>query len=285
MTDQSPTTVDSGNLDQLRSWDGDEGAYWSAHADAFDAAVRDYHPLLMRAAAIGADDRILDVGCGAGQTTIDAARATVTGRALGVDLSGPLLRVARTRAVAGGVANAEFVHADAQSHDFGEACFDLVISRTGVMFFADAAAAFANLARATRPGGRLALLVWQRPERNEWFLTFATTLAAGRPLPAPRTGAPGPFSLGDPDHVRRLLERAGWSGIDVEDLALPMFFGADADAATTFVSGLLAWMLADLPPERRSALLGDLAVAMRAHETADGVAYRSAAWLITARRS
>lgn len=159
-----------------------------------------------------------------------------------------------------------------------------MISRTGVMFFADAAAAFANLARATRPGGRLAMLVWQAPERNEWFLTFATRLTAGRPLPAPPPEAPSPFSLSDPERVQRLLEGTGWSDVSLEDLALPMYFGADAVEATSFVAGLLGWMLDGLEPERRGVALDDLASAMRAHEMAEGVAYRSAAWLVTARR-
>ena len=275
--------VDPGNAGQLAAWDGGEGSYWAAHADGYDAAMAGYHADFLAAARLTGSERVLDVGCGAGQTTIDAARHSAS--ALGVDLSSAMLEVARQRASAAGVANAEFLQADAQVHAFHEASFDVVVSRTGAMFFADPQVAFANLARAVRPAGQLALLVWQPVPRNEWFLEFTTALAAGRSLPAPPAGAPGPFSLSDPDVVRRLLAATGWSGVELAGVEQPMDFGPDADTAHGFVMGQLGWLVADLPEEQRSRAVDDLHSVMREHETPDGVLLGSAAWLVTARRA
>ena len=153
------------------------------------------------------------------------------------------------------------------------------------MFFADATAAFANLAQAVRPRGRLALLVWQPVPRNQWFLAFTTALAAGRSLPTPPPGAPGPFSLSDPDVVRPLLASTGWSDVELLGLEHPLYFGPDADTAHSFVMGQLGWLVADLPEEQRVRAVDALLDVMREHETPDGVLLGSAAWLVTARRA
>jgi len=169
MTETAALHVDPANAEQARAWDGDEGAYWAGNAGRFDRAVAAYHERFLAAAVIGRADRVLDIGCGTGQTTRDAARAAADGVALGVDLSGQMIALAGRLAAGHGIANARFEQADAQIHPFPAASFDVAISRTGTMFFADPAAAFANIARALRPGGRLALLAWQGPERNEWI--------------------------------------------------------------------------------------------------------------------
>jgi cyclopropane fatty-acyl-phospholipid synthase-like methyltransferase len=137
MTATSSLPVDASNAGQLRAWDGDEGAYWAAHAEHFDRAVARHHVRLMAAAAIGEDERVLDIGCGTGQTTLDSARAAGDGSALGTDLSAAMLAVARRRAVEEGVTNARFEQVDAQVHPFEPKAFDAVISRTGAMFFGD----------------------------------------------------------------------------------------------------------------------------------------------------
>ena len=274
--------ADPANAGQLAAWDGGEGAYWAAHADAYDASVRGYHTDLIDAALLASADRVLDVGCGAGQTTIDAARQARS--ALGVDLSGAMLKVARGRAAADGIRNASFLQADVQIHPFAAAGVDVVLSRTGAMFFADPPAAFINLARAVRPGGRMLLLVWQPVAQNEWFRAFTEALAAGRELPAPPLGSPGPFSLSDPDATRALLNDAGWSDVELTGLERPMLFGADANDAHAFVLGQLGWLVADLPDQERDRAIAALHAVMREHETPDGVLLGSAAWLITARR-
>lgn len=188
MPEVNALITDPSNAGQLRAWDGDEGAYWAANADHFDRAVAAYHDRLLAAADVQAADQVLDVGCGTGQTTRHAARAAVSGSALGVDLSSQMLDLARSRAAQDGVANARFEQADAQIYPFQPATFDVAISRTGAMFFGDLTAAFTNIARALRRGGRLVLLTWQGPGGNEWIRELSTAMAAGRDLPDPPTG-------------------------------------------------------------------------------------------------
>ena len=153
------------------------------------------------------------------------------------------------------------------------------------MFFGDPAAAYANIARALRPGGRLALAVWQARSENEWFTAFTSALAAGRDLPAPPPDAPHPFSMSDPDRVVRRLAAAGFDDVVVTGVRGPMTFGADARDAYDFVLGQLGWLVADLDETRRAAALGALMQTMQEHDSGEGVRFGSAMWLIAARRA
>ncbi len=278
------TWVAPSNLEQARAWDGNEGAYWAANAERFDAAVAAYHRPLLDAAGIGTTDRVLDIGCGTGQTTRDAARIAASGAALGVDLSAQMIELARRLAVAEGITNARFEQADAQIYPFEVEAFDVAISRTGAMFFGDPVAAFRNIASALRPGGRLALLAWQALPRNEWIRELLTALAAGRDLPSSPPDVPGPFSLADPDRVRGILSQAGFTDVQLDGLAAPMSFGADADDAYHFVLGLHGWMLEGLDDAGRARARDALRATLAAHDTSHGVLYDSAAWIITARK-
>ena len=285
MSEITAPPVAASNTAQLAAWDGSEGEFWAAHADRYDDAVAAYHGALLDLAAIGQGDRVLDIGCGTGQTTRDAARLAAAGSALGVDLSSAMLAVARTRAEHEGVRNASFLHADVQVHSFEPTSFDLAISRTGTMFFGDPAAAYANIARALRPEGRLALAVWQAQPENEWFTAFTGALAAGRELPAPPPNAPHPFSMSDPDRVSELLGIAGFDDVVLKDVRGPMTFGTDAPEAHDFVLGQLGWLVADLDATRREAALRALMQTMEEHDTGAGVRFGSAMWLVTARRA
>lgn len=187
----STLQVAPSNAEQARAWDGREGAYWAEHADRFDRAIGPYDRHFLAAADVSATDHVLDIGCGTGEITRDVARRADSGRVLGVDLSAAMLRVARQRAADEGLHNADFVQADAQVHPFPAASFDVAVSRTGTMFFADPVTAFRNIGTAMRPGGRLVQLVWQPPTGNEWLRSFARALSAGRPLPTPRRTRPG----------------------------------------------------------------------------------------------
>lgn len=284
MAPTSDLVVHPSNADQAKAWGGDEGAYWAAHADAFDESLRDYRAAFRAAAEVHATDRVLDVGCGTGETTRDAARAASRGGALGVDLSAAMLEVARQRAEAEGLDNVEFVQADAQLHPFEAAAYDVVISRTALMFLGDPVAGLANLARATRPGGRLVALVWQPITANEWIAEIAGALSSGRPMQPPPPDAPGPFSMSDPDRTGRLLAEAGWSQARSEQVNARMYFGPDVETAHAFVVGLMGWMLQGLDDDARQRPLEALRDSMRAHESAEGVTYASGAWLVTARR-
>ena len=277
--------VDPSNAEVARAWDGDEGGYWAAHAGHFDRTVAAYHPTFMDAAAIGSGEQVLDIGCGTGQTTRDAARQASSGGALGVDLSAEMIALARRLAAAEGLPNARFEQADAQICPLGAGSFDVAISRTGAMFFGDPDAAFANIARALRSGGRLALLAWQPLAANEWVAELTAALAAGRDLPPPEPHAPGPFAMADPGRVRQLLTTAGFTGIEIDPVQAPMWLGADADDAQAFALGLLGWMLEGVDEQRRAQAAAALRATVTAHGTADGVVYRSGAWLVRGRRA
>ena len=275
--------VDATNANQAAAWDGGEGRYWAARAERFDRSVRTHHERMMARAAIRADEHVLDIGCGNGETSCDAARAARPGDVLGVDLSAAMLEVARQRASSAGLANVDFVQADAQVHPFSAGAFDIVIGRCVAMFFGDQPAAFANLARALRDGGRLVLLTWQDVGRIEWFREFMGALAAGRDLPTPPPGAPHPFSLADPGRVRGLLGDAGFVDVELEPSEAPMWFGEDVDDAQEFVLGLLGWMLRDLDDGARHRAVEDLRRSLDGHRTEAGVTYESAAWIVSAR--
>jgi SAM-dependent methyltransferase len=267
-----------------KAWDGDEGAYWATHADHFDRAVAGYHGRFLDAAQIRTGDRVLDIGCGTGQTTRDAARVAAPGEALGIDLSGQMIALARQRAAADGLRNARFHQGDAQIHPFGPAAYDVAISRTGAMFFSSPESAFTNIAKALRANGRLALLTWRTIADNEWISEISGAMAAGRQFPAPPPDAPGPFSLSDPDRIRTVLRHAGFTAISVEPVSEPMWFGDDADDAASFIVGLAGWMLDGLDDERRAQALEALRRSIEAHQTHDGVLYDSGVWLTLARR-
>jgi SAM-dependent methyltransferase len=285
MTATNSVPVDSSNVEQLRAWDSEEGEYWAENAEYFDRSVAVYHQRLLAVAAIGERDRVLDVGCGTGQTTRDAARGAPAGSALGVDLSSRMLDYARRRASEEDVTNVSFAQADAQIHPFDPAGYDVAISRTAAMFFGDHVAAFTNVGRALRPGGRLVLVTWQPMPGNEWIREISGALAAGRDLPAPPPGAPHPFSMSDPDRVSGLLGTAGFEDVVVSGAGGPMTFGADPREAHDFVLGQLGWLMADLDDTRREAALRALMETMQEHDSGEGVRFGSAMWLIAARRA
>jgi SAM-dependent methyltransferase len=277
--------VDTSNTDQASAWNGDEGAYWADNAEHLDRAVAGYHVPFTAAANISSQDRVLDVGCGTGQTTRDAARAASSGSALGVDLSVRMIDHARQVAAREGLANVSFEQADAQIHPFKAEDFDVAISRTGAMFFGDPVAAFTNIARALGRGGRLVLLTWQGPDDNEWIRELFTAMAAGRDLPTPPTNTPGPFALADPERVRAVLDSAGFTDIQLEPHSEAMWFGEDAADAERFALGLLGWMVAGLNNEGRRRAVDNLRVTLTAHDTGHGVLYGSATWTIRATRT
>jgi SAM-dependent methyltransferase len=214
----SELIADPSNSAMAEAWDGNEGAFWTANAEHFDRGMEHTSPPFFDAAAIRGSDDVLDVGCGFGRTTCDAARIAVDGSALGVDLSSQMLALARKTAASEGLSNVAFEHADAQIYPFADAAFDIAISRFGSMFFGDSVAAFGNIHRALRRGGRVTLLTWQPLADNEWLREFRAAVAVVRPeLPLPSPDAPSPFALSDPVRVRGILESAGFTEISFED--------------------------------------------------------------------
>ena len=280
-----PTTI--ANVEMANAWDGEEGDHWTEYADRYDTAGRRLWKRFLTAGLIADADHVLDIGCGTGESTRDAARAAASGRALGVDLSSRMLALAGERSRAEGLTNVEFVQADAQVHRFDEQAFDVAISRFGAMFFADPVAAFRNIGNALRADGRLALLAWQGLMDNEWLVEIREALSAGRTLPAPPAGTPGPFGLADPDGVQRVLDDAGFTDIELTALDEQVCFGSDAEDAWSYVGnlGIVKGLSHDLDDATKAKAIDQLKQVLAAHETADGVLFNCAAWLITARRA
>jgi SAM-dependent methyltransferase len=195
-------------------WSGKAGEEWARHAERIDAMLGPVTEVTLRAAAFQTGDHVLDIGCGAGETSVEIARRVApNGSVVGVDLSPQLLDVARDRARDAGV-NAEFVEADAGAAHFGKP-FDAAFSRFGVMFFEAPSAAFAHIRKAMQPRGRLAFTCWRPMAENPWasipIATIEPMLKA--PLPRPDPDAPGPYGLADPAKIERVLGEAGWRDV------------------------------------------------------------------------
>jgi SAM-dependent methyltransferase len=271
--------AETGGID----WNGPTAQFWVDHDDRYDALLARPGDALLAAAAPAAGERVLDIGCGTGSTTLRAARAVGdVGTALGVDISYAMIDKARSRAGESGAENARFAVADAQTADLGRAEFDLVISRFGVMFFSDHEAAFANIRAAVRPGGRLAFVCWAEPSRNEYWTLFADALA---PLLGPPPASPqprGPFALADPDYVSTMLGHAGWDAIEITELGEPVYVGRDATEAVAFELSdpEVAKDIAAADPAVAAQAIADLRAAFAARERPDGVWLKAAAWLV-----
>ncbi|WP_282693866.1 class I SAM-dependent methyltransferase [Streptomyces sp. CC208A] len=275
------------NTAQDQAWNGPEGEHWARHQDRWNAVNEGFDEPLLTAAGIAGAHRTLDIGCGAGRTTRLAARRAPRGHALGLDLSGPMLAEARALAAREGVGNVAFTRGDAQTHPLDEGAFDAAISRYGIMFFADPEAAFGNIARALRPGGRIAFVCPSDPALNGWATAMASLrgiLPVGDPA---RPGEPGMFSLAEPDHVRAVLTAAGFTSVEIEESRAYGTWGRDAADAADFLLGTgpgrHLMRQADEPAGTRArAALTDH---LRAHQAPDGtVRLLSTAWLVTADR-
>ena len=208
------------------------------------------------------------------------------GSALGVDVSVPAIERARELAEAQGVRNVTFEQADAQVHRFPRERFDVAISRFVTMFFADPVTAFTNIGRALRPAGRLVMMVWQAPDRNEWEMAIRRSLTGPEGSAAVASAGPDPFSLADPPAVTRILEAAGFTGVTFTDVREPMYFGPDVAAALDWVRGFACTRetLNRLDPAAAAHALGRLRTMLAAHCGNKGVRFDSRAWIVTARR-
>lgn len=274
------------NTDQAAAWDGHEGDMWTDHADRYDRAGRWIWQRFVAASPIGQADRIVDVGCGTGRSTRAVARIARDGAATGIDLSTRMLELARTRSADEGLDNVTFIRGDAQVFPFAPASFDVAISSFGTMFFNDPVAAFANIGRAVRSDGTLALLAWRSLPENEWLMALRGALALGRDLPTPPPDAPTPFSLADPERVRGILGAAGFDDVELTAIDEPMDLGADASDALEYAKnmGIVQGLSEGLDDDARAQAMSNLATLFAERERAEGVLISSAAWLISARR-
>lgn len=248
----------------------------------YDAELRAYNQRLRSAIGVRAGDQVLDIGCGAGQSTREAARIAAPGRVLGVDLSAPMIERARQLTAAERLDNVAYELGDAEAYPFAPGRYDVAISRFGTMFFSDPHAAFSNVARALRSRGRVVLLVWQARERNEWASTIDAAL--GGPSSA-RAG--DPFSLGDKATTAGLLDRSGFDDVHFDALREPVFYGDDVDSALAFVRDFQSTSeaLASLDCAATARALDRLRETLAAHhDDRHGVIFDSRAWMITAHR-
>jgi SAM-dependent methyltransferase len=281
------------NAEQRSYWNEQAGPVWVTNQERLDQQIRPHGELALVALAPTPGERVLDLGCGCGETALAlAGRVGAKGFVLGVDLSEPMLARARQRAAAAGLGQLEFMAADAQTAALGEARFDAAFSRFGVMFFAAPEAAFANVRRALAPGGRLAFVCWRPVSENAWVLVpmqAAAPLFPSLPAPPP-PDAPGPFSFGDAGRVRRILEAAGFGEIQIEPADLAMTpGGGDLDAAAEIFLdvGPLGSALREMGAgaELRERTRQAVRRAFEPHLRAGRVELGSAVWLVQARRA
>ncbi|MDA8309994.1 MAG: methyltransferase domain-containing protein [Actinomycetota bacterium] len=217
----------SANEEQERFWNDVAGPLWVAAEEETERHTGPFGAAALAVAAPSDGESVLDVGCGCGASTVALAAAVgPKGSVLGVDLSAPMLARARERAARSGASQVRFRRADAQDADLGPGAFDLVFSRFGVMFFADPVAAFANLRRVLRPGGRMVLVCWQAPSANPWMAVVNRAAAAIFSLEAPPHDAPGPFALCDPGRLDAVVRAGGFSSVEISSHAERLHLGA-----------------------------------------------------------
>ncbi|MBV9115949.1 MAG: class I SAM-dependent methyltransferase, partial [Acetobacteraceae bacterium] len=251
---------------QVAFWNGPGGERWVAGQAQMEAMLAPVADALIAHASVRQGETVLDVGCGYGVTALVLAQAVgPKGRVIGLDVSAPMLALARARSA--GVANIEWIEADAATHAFAPASVDLVFSRFGVMFFGDPAAAFANLRRALRPGGRLVFACWRTAEENPWIQVPAKAVFAHVP-PPPRPGPedPGMLSFGDPARVRRILTQAGFGAprFTKLDLTIDLGGGQGLEDATAQALSMrpVSEVLLDQPDPVRAAAVASVRAAL-----------------------
>jgi SAM-dependent methyltransferase len=272
------------NEDQIKFWNDKAGRDWTELQARMDTNLSNIHAAIMAFAAPRPGETVLDIGCGTGTTSLALADAVgPSGRVLGVDVSQPMLTLAKSRGT--GRANLAFELADASAHAFAADC-DLLFSRFGVMFFDDPIGAFANLHRALKPSGRLAFVCWRTSPENPWA---SAPIAAARPLLPPQEppdpDAPGPFAFADPQRILSVLSDVGFHDVEIEkfDGVMPMGDDIAVIAAQTLQIGPLSRAAAEADEATRARIVEAVRGAMEIHRTDGGIVPPVACWLVRAR--
>ncbi len=277
---------DTANTAQIEYWNDKAGHTWARFQDQLDRQVEPLGAAAMAVLAPQPGEKLLDIGCGCGQTSLSlAAAAGPAGAVVGADISRPMLGVARARFVPQGAAPIRFEELDAQTADLGEARFDAAYSRFGVMFFSDPVAAFTNIHRALKPGGRLAFVCWRPFEENIWM---CAPFEAVQHLLPPRTPseplAPGPFAFADPARVRMVLAAAGFEAIRIDPLDAQAGGLALDDALDLALRvGPLGAALREVP-ERVKDVAALLRPLLSAYNSPSGVYMPAAVWIVSANK-
>jgi SAM-dependent methyltransferase len=282
-------TGDDQNADQIAYWNGPGGQRWADRQQAQDIVLKPIADALIDRAKPKPGERIIDVGCGSGATSIAfAQKVGPSGHVFGVDVSGPML--ARARASASRELPVDFVLADATVYPFDPASFDLLASRFGVMFFAEPSRSFANMRKALRPSGRLAFACWREPRENPFFMAPLQAVYKHVPkLPQQGPEDPGPFSFASEARVHRILGEAGFTGIAMEPhhLALDVAIGRGLDAAVqgALEIGPASRALEGHPADVRAAAMNSIRETLAAFAKGETVPLPASIWIVTARAS
>jgi SAM-dependent methyltransferase len=282
----SAAPIHADNVAQADYWNANAGQKWTEHQEHQDRVLRPVSDRLIAAAKPEPGQRVIDVGCGCGATTIQfAERVGPAGAVLGLDVSAPMLARARERAPQD--LPITLALADATVHDVTSHAADLVVSRFGIMFFADPAKSFANLRKGLKSGGRLVFACWREPKLNPWLIL--PLREAGKhapPLPETNPEDPGPFAFASEARVRRILSDAGFADIDLEpqDLELDIAVGRGLDTAVraAMTIGPTSRMLDGQSEAVRAAATADIRKALAAHARGDSVPLGAAIWIVTA---
>lgn len=270
--------------DQMASWNSRRGHAWVEAQESLDRVFKPFEDLLVEAVEARSARSVLDIGCGTGSTTLAIARALgANGRALGVDISEPMIAAARARAERQ-TPRPAFVLADAQTYAFEPGSFDTIVSRFGVMFFADSVAAFANLRRAASNGAELRFIVWRSCADNPFMTTAERAAAPLLPaMPARDPDAPGQFAFADASRVREILTRSGWSEIEIRPLDVTCTF-PEIELMGYFTRlGPLGQVLHQTDERTRQRVIEAVRAAFEPFVHGPEVRFNAACWLAVAR--
>lgn len=279
------------NASQIDDWNGATGVRWVDNQERLDRILAPYGDAALAAAVTSPGEAVLDIGCGAGVTTLALAQGVQPGGSVvGVDISEPLIVRARQRAAAAGLP-IDFRLEDASRASLPAAAFDLLFSRFGVMFFDAPTDAFRHMRAALKPGGRLAFICWRSAAENDWAKLPIAALRGIVPIPEPDPNAPGPYAFGNRARLESILADAGFTDVEIKPFDAPLIYGVGAsrdaalDDALDYMTqiGPVPRLLADKPEDVRSEAMAAVRAALAERLGDDGVVIDGAAWVVTGR--
>ena len=271
------------NDEQTALWNGRGGRAWVDLQEVLDQLFKPFEDLLVEEARAASAHRVLDVGCGTGSTTLAVARRVgAKGHCTGVDVSEPLIAVARARAQREDEL-ASFIRADAQTHAFEPASFDMIISRFGVMFFDNPVIAFANLRRAAMDDAKMRCIAWRSAGENPFMTTAERAAARLLPnIPARRPDAPGQFSFADRHRVASILQESGWAEIDIRPIDVDCSLPEKELVAYFTRLGPIGLVLEEADEQTRTHVMATVRAAFEPYVHGAEVCFTAACWMVAA---